>query len=61
MSERILAFVVQFVTHVIDLGGYAGIVALMGIESACVPLPSEVIMPFAGYLDVYKRQSGGRR
>ena len=50
MSERILAFVVQFVTHVIDLGGYAGIVALMGIESACVPLPSEVIMPFAGYL-----------
>jgi len=50
MSERILAFVVQFVTHVIDLGGYAGIVALMGIESACIPLPSEVIMPFAGYL-----------
>ena len=23
---------------------------LMGIESACIPLPSEVIMPFAGYL-----------
>ena len=22
----------------------------MGIESACIPLPSEVIMPFAGYL-----------
>jgi hypothetical protein len=31
-------------------GGYAGIVALMGIESACIPLPSEIIMPFAGYL-----------
>jgi membrane protein DedA with SNARE-associated domain len=30
--------------------GYAGIAALMGIESACVPLPSEIIMPFAGYL-----------
>src|ERR1700743_3057174 len=22
----------------------------MGIESACIPLPSEIIMPFAGYL-----------
>ena len=50
MSEKIIAFLVQFVTHVIDVGGYAGIVALMGIESACIPLPSEVIMPFAGYL-----------
>jgi membrane protein DedA with SNARE-associated domain len=35
---------------VISAGGYAGIVALMAIESACLPLPSEVIMPFAGYL-----------
>lgn len=50
MSERIIAFLVQFITHVIDLGGYAGIAALMGIESACIPLPSEIIMPFAGYL-----------
>jgi membrane protein DedA with SNARE-associated domain len=50
MSEKILAFLVQFVTHVIQSGGYAGIVALMGIESACIPLPSEIIMPFAGYL-----------
>ena len=50
MSERILAFLVQFITHVIDMGGYAGIAALMAIESACIPLPSEIIMPFAGYL-----------
>jgi membrane protein DedA with SNARE-associated domain len=50
MSERILGVLVQFVTHVIQAGGYAGIVALMGIESACIPLPSEIIMPFAGYL-----------
>ncbi len=50
MSERILAYLVQFITHVIDLGGYAGIAALMGIESACIPLPSEIILPFAGYL-----------
>ncbi len=50
MTERILAVLVQFVTHVIDMGGYAGIAAFMGIESACIPLPSEIIMPFAGYL-----------
>jgi membrane protein DedA with SNARE-associated domain len=50
MSERILAVLVQFITHVIDMGGYAGVTALMGIESACIPLPSEVILPFAGYL-----------
>ncbi len=50
MSEKILNFLVQFITHVIDLGGYGGVAALMGIESACIPLPSEIIMPFAGYL-----------
>jgi membrane protein DedA with SNARE-associated domain len=50
MNEKILAYLVQFITHVIDVGGYAGIVALMGIESACIPLPSEIILPFAGYL-----------
>jgi membrane protein DedA with SNARE-associated domain len=33
--------------------GYLGIVLLMAIESACIPLPSEIIMPLAGYL-VYK-------
>jgi membrane protein DedA with SNARE-associated domain len=50
MNERIIALLVHFVTHVIDLGGYTGIAVLMGIESACIPLPSEIIMPFAGYL-----------
>ena len=35
--------------------GYGGVVLLMAIESACIPLPSEIIMPFAGYL-VYKGQ-----
>jgi membrane protein DedA with SNARE-associated domain len=31
---------------------YAGIAVLMGIESACIPLPSELIMPFAGAMTV---------
>ena len=30
--------------------GYWGVGAMMAIESACVPLPSEIIMPFAGFL-----------
>src|SRR5437870_7986029 len=30
--------------------GYPGVVLMMGIESACIPLPSEIIMPFSGYL-----------
>jgi membrane protein DedA with SNARE-associated domain len=55
MNEKILALLVQFVTHVISSGGYAGIVLLMGIESACIPLPSEIIMPFAGYVSYLGR------
>jgi len=50
MSERIIALLVQFVTHVIDAGGYAAIAGLMAINSSGVPLPSELIMPFSGYL-----------
>jgi len=50
MTERILPLLIHFVTQVIGSLGYAGIAALMGIESACIPLPSEIIMPFAGYL-----------
>jgi membrane protein DedA with SNARE-associated domain len=50
MLDHVIAVLVSFVVAVISAGGYAGIVLLMAIESACIPLPSEVIMPFAGYL-----------
>lgn len=30
--------------------GYPGILFLMALESACMPVPSEIVMPFAGYL-----------
>lgn len=49
MSEKILAALAGFITALITSTGYAGVALLMGIESACVPLPSEIIMPFAGY------------
>lgn len=50
MFEKIIAALAVFTVSVISRGGYAGIVLLMAIESACIPLPSEIIMPFAGYL-----------
>jgi membrane protein DedA with SNARE-associated domain len=50
MLDHVLSALVSLVVTVISDAGYAGIAALMMIESACIPLPSEVIMPFAGYL-----------
>lgn len=50
MIERIIVFLTGITVAVISAGGYAGIALLMAIESACIPLPSEIIMPFAGYL-----------
>jgi membrane protein DedA with SNARE-associated domain len=50
MTEKIIAVLAGFVITVISKGSYLGVVALMAIESACIPLPSEIIMPFAGYL-----------
>jgi len=50
MTEKILAVLFVFIKSTIAATGYSGIAILMAIESACIPLPSELIMPFAGYL-----------
>jgi membrane protein DedA with SNARE-associated domain len=50
MTEKIITALAGFVIAVISKAGYLGVIVLMGIESACIPLPSEIIMPFAGYL-----------
>ena len=50
MIEKIVGLLAAWIMGVISNMGYGGIVLLMGIESACIPLPSEVIMPFAGFL-----------
>jgi len=50
MTEKILAVLFVFIQSLVAATGYAGITLLMAIESACIPLPSELIMPFAGYL-----------
>jgi membrane protein DedA with SNARE-associated domain len=46
MEEQILSFINQ----VYQLLGWPGVVLLMAIESACIPLPSELIMPLAGWM-----------
>lgn len=50
MIGRIIEILSVFIIATISALGYFGIVLLMAIESACIPLPSEIIMPFAGYL-----------
>jgi membrane protein DedA with SNARE-associated domain len=45
MSEKILTILVGLIAS----GGYFSVVLLMAIQSACIPIPSEVIMPLAGY------------
>jgi membrane protein DedA with SNARE-associated domain len=46
MTETIIA-----IFHAFYLAtSYFGVAVLMGIESACIPLPSEIIMPLAGYM-----------
>jgi membrane protein DedA with SNARE-associated domain len=38
------------IVHLIQSLGYLGVFVAMILESACIPLPSEIIMPFGGYL-----------
>ena len=49
MPADILDPLVTAATNVIDALGYAGIFILMTLESACIPIPSEAIMLFAGF------------
>ncbi len=50
MIAHIVSIVTNFITQTISTLGYPGVVILMAIESAAIPLPSEIIMPFAGFL-----------
>ena len=47
---KILVVISGFIIGTISKLGYSGIIFLMALESANIPLPSEVIMPFSGYL-----------
>src|SRR5574337_692107 len=46
IAELLSDYITQFISAI----GYAGVFILMTLESAALPVPSEVVMPFAGYL-----------
>ena len=50
MIGKIIELLSVVIVATISRLGYSGVVLLMAIESACIPLPSEIIMPFSGYL-----------
>ena len=46
IAELLSGYITGFISSV----GYSGVFILMAMESAALPIPSEVVMPFAGYL-----------
>jgi membrane protein DedA with SNARE-associated domain len=52
MVKKIFFFLGIFCVVVMSKLSYVGIAILMGIESACIPLPSELIMPYAGAMTI---------
>ena len=50
MIEETLVWLTTFAVRVIESGGYAGLTLLMTAESMVLPVPSEAVMPFAGYV-----------
>jgi membrane protein DedA with SNARE-associated domain len=49
MTDFIVDPLVEIATDVIDAMGLPGVFFLMALESACIPVPSEAIMLFAGF------------
>src|SRR5574344_684269 len=50
MLDMILGHLIAMIEHMISITGPLGISLLMAIESCNIPLPSEAILPFAGYM-----------
>ena len=50
MLHALMVPMITWMTALMAATGPYGVMLLMAIESACIPLPSEVIMPFAGFL-----------
>jgi len=50
LVAQIIDWLVLLVTSTVSQVGYFGVFLLMIFESACIPIPSEIIMPFSGFL-----------
>jgi membrane protein DedA with SNARE-associated domain len=46
----ITSLIIEKVVAFISFGGYPSLIVLMAMESMILPLPSEAVMPFAGFL-----------
>jgi membrane protein DedA with SNARE-associated domain len=46
----IVEYVSDLIVGLISSFGYSGIFFAMALESACIPFPSEIIMPFSGFV-----------
>lgn len=49
MPHGVESAIIHFVQNLYEQMGWIGVVLAMAIESACIPLPSEVVMPLAGW------------
>jgi len=47
--------ILNFINNTYQLMGWPGVVVLMAVESACIPVPSEIIMPFSGWMLIKER------
>jgi membrane protein DedA with SNARE-associated domain len=50
MILELFSSIITYITSFISSLGYPGIFSLMVVESAMIPIPSEIIMPFSGFL-----------
>jgi membrane protein DedA with SNARE-associated domain len=48
LLAHLIDTITTFITNLYATTGLAGIVLAMAIESCCIPLPSEIVMPLAG-------------
>jgi membrane protein DedA with SNARE-associated domain len=58
MPEWLEAQIITSLTQVFDAIGWTGVVVIMALESANIPIPSEVTMPLSGWLLVQARGQG---
>ena len=49
-SAGLTLWLSKTLVDIISWGGYPMLTLLMALESACLPIPSEIVMPFSGYL-----------